>query len=84
MSVAIDLVACVICRGGNDTNGCPLIVFSLDIVFAHHFMATHPTPSSYSIGVLVVLAMPVKELSTCKMAGSSASYPLNNWLIDRL
>ena len=37
--------SCVICRGENDTNGCHLAVFSLDVAFARHFMATHPPPT---------------------------------------
>ena len=41
-------------------NGCHLAVFSVYIAFACHFVVTHPPPLSYSIGVLVVLAMPVK------------------------
>ena len=52
---------CVICGGENSTSGCHLVVF------AHHFMATHP------IGVVEVLDMPVKKLS--KMAGNLVAIP---------
>ena len=38
----MDLTACVICVGDYGTNGCHLAVFSEDVAFAHHFMATHP------------------------------------------
>ena len=52
------------CGGENGTNGSHLVVFSEDIVFARYFVATHcPThlPLSHCIGVLVVLAMPIKN-----------------------
>ena len=42
-------------------HGCHLAVFSLDIAFTHHFMATHLPPSSHPIGVLVVVALPLKN-----------------------
>ena len=42
-------------------HGCHLAVFSLDIAFTHHFMATHLPPPSHPIGVLVVLAVPLKN-----------------------
>ena len=60
------------CGGENGTNGSHFPVFSEDIAFAHHFVATHPPPPP--IGVLVVLATPVKRLS--KMVGNPASYPV--------
>ena len=41
-----------------------------------------PAPPSHPIGVLAVLATPVKNPS--KMMGNSASYLLNSWLIDIL
>ena len=63
--------------GENDTNGCHLAGFGEDVAFAHHFVATHPPPLSHPVGVLLVLAMPVKNLS--KMAGNSASYLPNSW-----
>ena len=34
--------------------------FSEDIAFAHHFIASRLAQLSHSIGVLLVLAMPVK------------------------
>ena len=57
------------CGGDNDTNGSHFPVFSEDIAFACHFVATRlpPTFPPY-IGVLVALATPVKELS--KMLGN--------------
>ena len=61
MSLGMDLAACMTCGGENDTNGSHLAVFSEDIAFAHHLVAFHPPPSSHPIGVLVVLAMPVKN-----------------------
>ena len=33
MSLAIDLLLCVICGGENDTNGCHLAGFSEDVAF---------------------------------------------------
>ena len=49
------------CGGENATNGSHLAVFSEDIAFACHFVAPCPSPPSHPIGVLVVLAMPVKN-----------------------
>ena len=72
----------MICGGENDTNGCHLAGFGEDVVFACHFMATHPPPPSHPVGVLLVLAIPVKKLS--KLAGNSASYLPNSWWVDRL
>ena len=57
----------MICRSENDTNGCTLAGFSEDVALACHFVATHS-----HVGVLLVLATPVKMLS--KMVGNSASY----------
>ena len=47
---------------------------------ATSWLPTHPS-SSHPVGVLLILATPVKKLS--KMAGNSASYSLNSW-VDRL
>ena len=61
--------------GENDTNECHFASFSEDIAFARHFVSTrlsHTLTPSHPIGVLLVLAMPVKKLS--KMAENSASY----------
>ena len=66
----------MICGGENDTNTCQLAGFSEDVAFACHSVASHP------LGVLLILATPVKKLS--KMAENSASYSLNSWWIDRL
>ena len=63
----MDLAALWICGGKNCTNGCHLTGFSEDIDFACHFVAP-----SHPVGVLVVLAIPVKKLS--EMAGNLASY----------
>ena len=49
------------CGGENGPNGSHFPVFSEDIVIAHHFVATHPPIPSHHIGVLVVLAMPIKN-----------------------
>ena len=49
----------MICEGENCASGYHLAVLSVDAAFDYHFMATHPLPS-YPIGVLVVLAIPVK------------------------
>ena len=70
----------MICEGENGPNGCHLAGFSEDGAFAHHFVATHPLPTlppSHPVGVLLILAMPVKKLS--KMVGNSASYSSNSW-----
>ena len=44
----------------NGTNESHFPVFSDDIDFSHHFVAPRPPPPSHPIGMLVVLAMPVK------------------------
>ena len=77
MSLAMDLTACVICVGDYGTNGCYLAIFSEDVAFALHFVATHPIYRSAS-----GIDCASKILS--KMAGNSASYLLNSWWIDRL
>ena len=38
------------CGGENDTNGCHLAVFNVDIAFARHFMVPHPYKSARGIG----------------------------------
>ena len=45
VSLAMDLLLCVICGGKNGPNGCHLAGFSKDRVLAHHFVATHPPPT---------------------------------------
>ena len=77
VSLAMDLAACVICGGENSTDGCHLAGFSEDVAFANHFVATCPPPPSYPIGVLPVLATPVKKLS--KMAENLANYSSSSW-----
>ena len=49
------------CGGENDTNGSHLPVCSEDVAFACHFVAPICPPPSHPIGVLVVLATPVKH-----------------------
>ena len=49
----------MICGGENCASGCHLAVLSIDAAFNYHYMAAHPLPS-HPIGVLVVLAIPVK------------------------
>ena len=49
----------MICGGENESNGCHLADFGEEVAFAHHFVATPPTP--HPVGVLLVLAMPVKN-----------------------
>ena len=53
----------MICGGQNDTSGCHLAVFSEDVAFARHFVATHPPPS---LPPCRSATTPVKKLS--KMA----------------
>ena len=43
----------------NDTNGCHLAGFSEDVAFAHHFVGSYPP--SHPVGVLLILATPVKN-----------------------
>ena len=50
MSLAMDLTA--LCE--NDTNGSHLAGSSEDVVFACHFVATHPPLPSHPVGVLLV------------------------------
>ena len=52
---------CVTCGGENGINGSHFPYFSEDIAFARHFVATRPPPPSHPVGVLVVLATPVKS-----------------------
>ena len=66
----------MICVSENNASGCHLAVFSKDVAFAHHFVATYPPSLSHSIGVLVILTTPVIKLF--KMASYSASYPFNS------
>ena len=61
MSFALDLAALCDMWRWNSTNGCHLAVYSEDIAFSRHFMATHlPSPCN-PIGGVVVLATPVKN-----------------------
>ena len=78
----MDLAIYVIYGGDNGTNGCDLAGFSEVVTFASHFMSTRPPPLSHPIGVLLVLAIPVKNY--LKWRENSASYALNSWWIVRL
>ena len=61
MGLATELTALFdICGAENGTNGCHLAIFSVDVAFAHYFVAPTTPPPSTPVGVLVVLAMPVK------------------------
>ena len=51
----------VLYGGENDINGCHLAVFTVDIAFSCHIVATCLPSPSHSIGVLVVLAAPAKS-----------------------
>ena len=70
ISLSMDLAICVICGGKCGTKGHHLAVFSLDIAFAYHFMASclpsnlPPYRSAHGIGYAS------KKLS--KMVGKSA------------
>ena len=65
---------CVTCGSENGTIESHLAVFSEYVAFSHHFAATCPPPPSHLIGVLVVFATSVKQLS--KMVGKSDNYPV--------
>ena len=74
----MDLSAlCSIYGGKNDTSGCHLAVYSEDIAFAHHFVATRPPPPCRSA---TGIGYAYKKLS--KMVSNSASYSLNSWWIE--
>ena len=62
----------------NGINGNHLAVFSVDIAISHHL---HYPQLSTSIGVLVVLATPLK---ISKMAGTSDNYTFNSCCTGRL
>ena len=51
------LLLSVTCRDENGTNGCHLAVFGVDVTFACDFVAN----VGVLVGVLVVLAMPLKN-----------------------
>ena len=50
----------MICEGENGTNECHLVIFSVNIAFARHFVAIHPPLTLPPYRSVVVLAMPVK------------------------
>ena len=54
MSLAMDLAALCDMWRWKSHQWMPFVCFSEDIAFAHHFMATHPPPSSHPVGILVV------------------------------
>ena len=49
-------------KDDTQTNGSHFPVYSEEVAFAHHFVGTHLLPPSHPIGLLMVLAMPVKYL----------------------
>ena len=53
-----------------------LVLVKTEPLPATSWLPTHPPPS-HPVGVLLVLATPVKKLS--KMAGNLASYSPNSW-----
>ena len=67
-------------RGGeNDTSGCRLAVFSEDVAFARHFMATRPPLTLPPCRSASGIDYPSKKLS--KMAGYiqlAIQYPFNS------
>ena len=60
----------MICGGKNGTNGCHLAAISEDVVFAHHFVAPWPPPTSSASGIGYTSKI------QSKMAGNSARYPV--------
>ena len=72
MSLAMDLSGCVTCRGENGSNGSHFPIFSEDIAFAHHFMATCLPPILPPYMGATGIGYASKKLS--KMAGNPASY----------
>ena len=53
-----------------------LVLVKMEPLPATSWLPAHPPPS-HPVGVLLVLATPVKKLS--KMAGNLASYSPNSW-----
>ena len=76
MSFAMDLVALFDMWREKWHQWMHLAVFSIDVAFAHRFVATHPSPPSHPVRILMVLAMTVKKLP--KMTGNLASYLPNS------
>ena len=78
MSLAIDLVAafCYVFGSENGTNGRVLPVFSVGVVFTHHFVATHPSTTLLLYRSASGIGYTSKTLST--MASNSAYYSLNS------
>ena len=62
MNLAMDLAVLCDSGGENGINGCHLAGFSEDVAFGHHFVATCLPPPSHPIGMLLVLATPVKTI----------------------
>ena len=66
----------MICGGENGTSGCHLTVFTVNVAFAHHFVATHPSTtlppykSASGIGY-------TSKTTVFKVVSNSASYLLN-------
>ena len=77
MSLAMDLATLynyVTCGGENSTNGSHFPVFSEDIAFACHFVATHLPPPLPPYTSTSGIGYASKKLS--KMAGNPTSYPV--------
>ena len=73
MNLTID---CVIYGSENGTNGCHLALFSVDVAFTYHLVASHHPLLSNPIRVLVVLAMPLQlaQLAIHSMVGAQIDY----------
>ena len=76
------LLLCVVCGSEIGTNGYHLAVYSVDVAFAYHFMATCLIPALPPYRSTSGIDYASKKLS--KMMGNSTSCPLNNWRIDRI
>ena len=73
----MDLASLVIYEVENDTIGCHLAVFSVDVAFSMpHHAHSHPYGSACGINY------GSEKLS--EMVGNLASYPFSSWCIDRL
>ena len=79
MSLAMDLADLWVC--GGKIAPMDVIFFSVDVAFARHFVATHPTtPTLPPYRNARGIGYASKKLA--KFVGNSASYPLNSWWTD--
>ena len=67
----------------NGTSRYHLVVFSIDMAFACHFVDPHYLPLSIPKGVLAVVATLVKKYLKL-WEFQLATHPFNSWCIDRL